>query len=128
MKIINYSHSDLDGVVCSILVNEYSNQRNIPCRIIKTRYDNTMAIRRYSISSTVIVMTLLVKPLLPACELVSPVVPVQGSDTPSVRPKDKPTPSETVSPSTPTYPHHPIPPSIRDFTAHLSQRLVLPPR
>jgi oligoribonuclease NrnB/cAMP/cGMP phosphodiesterase (DHH superfamily) len=39
MKIINYSHSDTDGCVCSILVNEYARQKNIPCVVNKARYE-----------------------------------------------------------------------------------------
>lgn len=39
MKIINITHSDLDGAVCGILVKEYARQKGIPCDTIKARYD-----------------------------------------------------------------------------------------
>lgn len=42
MKIINISHSDLDGAVCSILVKEYARQKKIPCEVLKFGYKDNI--------------------------------------------------------------------------------------
>ena len=46
--MINLTHSDLDGAISAILVNEYANQKNISCNIIKARYDTIDEIFSYN--------------------------------------------------------------------------------
>lgn len=42
MKIINITHSDMDGAVCAILIKEYARQKNIECETIKFKYNDNI--------------------------------------------------------------------------------------
>lgn len=63
MKIINITCSDLDGAVSAILVKEYARQKNIPCDIIKGRYDTieTIFSDNYSKENYIIITDMTMK-------------------------------------------------------------------